>query len=179
MPADTKTLIWIDLEMTGLDCSRDEILEISTVVTDIQLQIIAEGPTLFIHHPEEVLEGMDDWNHKQHSQSGLSEKVTNSSTTYAEAETKTLAFLKRYVKPGNSPMCGSGICQDRRFLGRLMPDLENFFHYRNLDVSTLKELVFYWHPQHKLRKVSKHRALDDVYDSINELKHYRATILKV
>jgi oligoribonuclease len=168
-------LIWIDLEMTGLDTERDGILEIATIVTDSQLNVLAEGPELAIAHPLATLEAMDEWNRNQHGKSGLWRRVLEEGVPLAEAEARTLAFLDKWV-PGNcSPMCGNSICQDRRFLHRLMPRLEQHFHYRNLDVSTLKELARRWAPQvlSSLRKDSAHTALSDVRDSIAELRHYR------
>lgn len=168
-------LVWIDLEMTGLDTGRDSILEIATVVTDSQLNVLAEGPELAIAHPLAALEAMDDWNRNQHGKSGLWRRVLEEGVPMAEAEARTLAFLREWVPAGASPMCGNSICQDRRFLHRQMPALERHFHYRNLDVSTLKELARRWAP-HVLAAVSKeaaHTALSDVRDSIAELRHYR------
>jgi len=172
-------LIWIDLEMTGLDTVSDQIIEIATVVTDIHLTEIVEGPVLAIHQPEAVMHGMDDWNTRQHGESGLTKRVLASRTTMAEAEQQTLECLKKYVEQGASPMCGNSICQDRRFLARQMPRLERFFHYRNLDVTTLKILAQYWAPNvlKSLTKASSHRALDDIRDSIAELAHYREHLL--
>ncbi|GAB2508027.1 oligoribonuclease [Pseudoxanthomonas sangjuensis] len=168
-------LIWIDLEMTGLDTTRDSIIEIATVVTDSQLNLLAEGPEFAISHPLETLQAMDDWNRNQHTRSGLWQRVLDSTTTLAQAEAATVAFLHEWVPPNASPMCGNSICQDRRFLHRLMPRLEKYFHYRNLDVSTLKELARRWAPQvlAGVNKDSKHTALSDVRDSIEELRHYR------
>ena len=168
-------LIWIDLEMTGLDTGTDSILEIATIVTDADLQILAEGPELAIAHPVERLEAMDDWNRNQHRRSGLWDRVVASTVDMAEAERRTVEFLEQWVAPNASPMCGNSICQDRRFLHRLMPRVERHFHYRNLDVSTIKELARRWSPQ-VLAGVSKeaaHTALSDVRDSIAELRHYR------
>ena len=168
-------LIWIDLEMTGLDTGSDSILEIATIVTDADLQILAEGPELAIVHPVERLEAMDDWNRNQHRRSGLWNRVVASDVDMAEAERRTLEFLEQWVAAGASPMCGNSICQDRRFLHRLMPRVEKHFHYRNLDVSTIKELARRWAPK-VLAGVSKeaaHTALSDVRDSIAELRHYR------
>lgn len=169
-------LIWIDLEMTGLDTGRDSILEIATVVTDAQLNVLAEGPALAIAHPLATLEAMDDWNRTQHRKSGLWDRVLSEGVPMAEAEAQTLAFLQAWVPTGASPMCGNSICQDRRFLHRLMPTLEAYFHYRNLDVSTIKELARRWAPQvlAGFQKESAHTALSDVHDSIAELRHYRA-----
>ncbi len=168
-------LIWIDLEMTGLDPLRDEIIEIATVVTDAQLNVLAEGPELAIAQPLATLEAMDDWNRNQHGKSGLWRRVLEEGVALAEAEARTLEFLQAWVAAGASPMCGNSICQDRRFLSRLMPALEAHFHYRNLDVSTLKELARRWAPSiHTgFHKASAHTALSDVRDSIDELKHYR------
>lgn len=175
-----QNLIWIDLEMTGLSPEHDRIIEIATIVTDKDLNILDEGPMLAIHQSEECLDGMDDWNTKQHNASGLVERVHNSRVTEADAEQKTLAFLKAYVNKGLSPMCGNTICQDRRFLCNYMPELAAFFHYRNLDVSTLKELATRWAPSlmKGIEKKSKHLALDDIKDSIDELKYYRKHFIK-
>ena len=168
-------LIWIDLEMTGLDTDRDSILEIATVITDKSLNILAEGPELAISHPLDRLGGMDDWNRHQHSKSGLWQRVLASTVDTAAAEAVTMDFLTPWVPAGKSPMCGNSICQDRRFLHRLMPRLERYFHYRNLDVSTIKELARRWAPEiHKgFSKESTHTALSDVRDSIEELRYYR------
>lgn len=177
---DNSRLIWIDLEMTGLDTVNDRIIEIATVVTNKDLDVLAEGPVLAIHQPNAVLDAMDDWNRRQHASTGLSNRVRESSLTKEQAEQRTLAFLAQWIEKGESPMCGNSICQDRRFLAREMPALERFFHYRNLDVSTLKELVRRWAPQvlHGLQKNSTHLALDDIYESINELKHYRQHFIR-
>ena len=168
-------LIWIDLEMTGLMPDTDQIIEIATVVTDKDLNVVAEGPDLAIHQPEEVLARMDSWNQRQHGGSGLLTRVRSSRMTVTEAERQTLLFLSTHVPPGASPMCGNGICQDRRFLARLMPELERFFHYRNLDVSTLKELARRWMPSMASghSKQSAHLARADIYESIAELRYYR------
>ena len=168
-------LIWIDLEMTGLDTDNDSILEIATVVTDANLEVLAEGPELAIRHPLQQLEAMDDWNRTTHRKSGLWDRVLASHVDLADAEAQTLAFLSQWVPAGRSPMCGNSICQDRRFLARRMPQLERFFHYRNLDVSTLKELARRWSPAllEGFSKTGTHTALSDVHDSIAELKHYR------
>ena len=181
MAVNQDHLIWIDLEMTGLDPGHDRIIEIATAVTDSALNLLAEGPVLAIHQPERVLAGMDEWNTRQHHESGLCERVRRSSCTESEAARRTLDFLSRYVPAGCSPMCGNSICQDRRFLARWMPELERFFHYRNLDVSTLKELCCRWRPDiaRGLSKESRHRALDDVRESIAELAFYRERFLRL
>jgi oligoribonuclease len=168
-------LIWIDLEMTGLDPLRDHILEIATIVTDSELRVLAEGPVIAIHRAAAVLDGLDEWNRTTHGASGLLDRVQASTVTVAEAEARTLAFLAEHAVAGASPMCGNSICQDRRFLAREMPALERFFHYRNLDVSTVKELARRWAPAilEGVRKSSTHAALDDVRESIEELVHYR------
>ena len=168
-------LIWIDLEMTGLDTATDQIIEIATIVTDDQLNEIAEGPVLALHQPQEVMDAMDEWNTRQHGASGLTARVLESRLGAADAERQTLSFLRRHVAEGVSPMCGNGICQDRRFLARQMPELEAFFHYRNLDVSTLKILAQRWAPDVAagFNKDSTHRALSDIRDSIAELTYYR------
>lgn len=177
----TQRLIWIDLEMTGLDTRRDAIIEIATIVTDSDLAVLAEGPVIAIGQPERVMESMDDWNTRQHGQSGLTRRVLESTIGYASAEARTLDFLREWVTPGESPMCGNSICQDRRFLARLMPDLESFFHYRNLDVSSVKELVSRWSPAllEGLRKDGSHLALDDIRDSITELRYYREHAFRI
>ncbi len=171
-------LIWIDLEMTGLDTVNDEIIEIATIVTDKELNIIAEGPMIAIHQPQNRLDQMDEWNQNQHGKSGLIKRVLASKYTLAQAEAETIAFLEKYVSAGKSPMCGNSICQDRRFMARQMPLLEEYFHYRNLDVSTLKELVKCWYSGKgfEFDKESEHLALADIRDSIDELKHYRAKL---
>lgn len=168
-------LIWIDLEMTGLDSQTDHIIEIATIVTDSQLTILAEGPVLAIHQSDATLATMDDWNQKQHGESGLIARVRASTVNEREAESCTLEFLSLYVPKGKSPMCGNSICQDRRFLARCMPELEAYFHYRNLDVSTLKELARRWYPERSkgFSKTSAHLALQDIRDSIEELRFYR------
>ena len=169
-------LIWIDLEMTGLAPQTDRIIEIATIITDSQLNILAEGPVLAIHQDDAALATMDDWNQKQHGASGLTARVRASTTAEREAEARTLEFLNLYVPKGQSPMCGNSICQDRRFLARWMPELEAYFHYRNLDVSTVKELARRWYPEKMLRgfsKTSTHLALQDIRDSIEELRFYR------
>ena len=180
MPQDNNNLIWIDLEMTGLDTQKDSIIEIATVVTDAQLNILAEGPVVAIHQPDDIMNAMDEWNTKQHAKSGLTQRVQDSSFTEAQAEKLTIDFLQEYVGKGKSPMCGNSICQDRRFLARCMPELEAYFHYRNLDVSTLKELVARWTPETAkgLTKNNNHLALDDIKDSIEELKYYREHFIR-
>jgi len=178
-PGNKKTnLIWIDLEMTGLDTVSDQIIEIATIVTDDQLNEIAIGPDLVIGQSEDILDSMDEWNTRQHGESGLSKRVLASDTTIADAQAETLRFLQAHVDAGKSPMCGNSICQDRRFMARLMPELEAFFHYRNLDVSTLKILANTWMPAVAAgyTKESSHRALDDIRDSIAELAYYRRTM---
>ena len=176
-----KGLIWIDLEMTGLDTMNDDIIEIATIVTDEDLNILAEGPVFAIKVSDQKLNGMDDWNTKQHGQSGLIDRVRRSTVTLEQAEKETIEFLNKWVDEGKSPMCGNSICQDRRFLARQMPQLERFFHYRNLDVSTLKELSRRWNPEvyRGVVKKGRHEALADIYESIDELKHYRETFLKL
>ena len=173
-------MVWIDMEMSGLDPEKDKILEIATIITDGNLNILAEGPDLVIHQPASVLRGMDEWNQTHHSQSGLLERVRNCRIHEQEAEQLTLTFLKQYVAENSSPICGNSICQDRRFLYQYMPRLERFFHYRNLDVSTLKILVERWAPDLKngFSKKESHRALDDIRESIAELQYYRNTFLK-
>ena len=171
-------LVWIDLEMTGLKPDTDTIIEIATVVTDRELAILAEGPVIAIHQPDEVLARMDDWNQRQHSSSGLLVRVRASRASLADAERRTLEFLAPLVSAGSSPMCGNSICQDRRFLARYMPELERFFHYRNLDVSTLKELARRWAPAvaDSFTKQGTHLAQADILESISELRHYRARL---
>ncbi|MGE8234208.1 MAG: oligoribonuclease [Stenotrophomonas sp.] len=173
--AGNDRLIWIDLEMTGLDTDNDSIIEIATVVTDGQLNVLAEGPEFAINHSLATLEAMDEWNRNQHQRSGLWQRVLDSSTSMGQAEARTIAFLQDWIKAGASPMCGNSICQDRRFLHRQMPRLEKYFHYRNLDVSTIKELAKRWSPAVAagVSKTSSHTALSDVQDSIAELRHYR------
>ena len=180
MGQDVNNLIWIDLEMTGLDTQNDVIIEIATVVTDSQLNILAEGPVFAIQQTDAVLAGMDEWNQRQHRQSGLVERIRASRVTETEAQRQTLEFLRQYVPAKASPMCGNSICQDRRFLARCMPELEAFFHYRNLDVSTLKELVRRWAPEIGKGVVKKaaHLAMDDIRESIEELRYYRLHFLR-
>lgn len=173
-------LVWIDLEMTGLDTDNDLIIEIATIVTDSQLNVLAEGPVMAIHQSAEVMAGMDEWNTNQHGKSGLTKRVLDSSITEAEAEAKTLEFLKQWVPERASPMCGNSICQDRRFLHRCMPKLEAYFHYRNLDVSSLKELAQRWAPDvaKNFKKGEAHLAMEDIRESIAELRFYREHLMK-
>lgn len=175
MGANGSHLIWIDLEMTGLNPDKDHIIEIATVVTDAKLNIVAEGPVMAISQPENLLNSMDSWNTKHHNASGLVARVKESTITEAEAEARTLEFLRSHVPAGKSPMCGNSVYQDRRFLFRYMPALEKYFHYRLLDVSTLKEIALRWAPQvySGVQKESKHLALADIKESIEELKYYR------
>ena len=177
----SKNLIWIDLEMTGLDTQNDNIIEIATIVTNQDLEIIAEGPEIVINQTKTIMDEMDEWNTKHHGKSGLTDKVLLSKITTQDAEIETLNFLKKFVKAGISPMCGNSICQDRRFLARQMPELEKFFHYRNLDVSSLNILSNIWRPDiaKSVKKSSKHRALEDIKDSINELMHYKSTFFNL
>jgi oligoribonuclease len=180
MIEDGNRLIWIDLEMTGLNPEHDLILEIATLVTDNQLNLLAQGPVLAVHQPDAALAAMDEWNQTHHGRSGLIARVKASMVSAAEAEQQTLSFLKQWVKPQDSPICGNSIGQDRRFLYRYMPELEAFFHYRNLDVSTLKELANRWRPELKkgFNKQSSHIALEDIQESIAELIYYRTHFLK-
>ena len=173
-------LIWIDLEMTGLIPETDVIIEIATVVTDANLNLIEEGPSLAIHQSKDLIDGMDEWNTSQHNRSGLVKRVMESKITVNEAESQTLEFLSKHVDSGVSPMCGNSICQDRRFLSNYMPNLEKYFHYRHIDVSTLKELAVRWKPDiiSSSFKNSRHLALSDIYDSIDELKYYREHFIK-
>jgi oligoribonuclease len=181
MAQDPNGLIWLDMEMTGLSPDSDRIIEIAIVVTNSSLETVVEAPVLVIHQPDAVLETMDSWNKSTHGKSGLVDKVKTSRLDEAEAERQMLAFLAQHVPEKTSPMCGNSICQDRRFLARWMPKLEAYFHYRNLDVSTLKELAKRWKPDiaAKLIKQGKHEALADIYDSIDELKFYRQHLLKI
>jgi oligoribonuclease len=176
--ARATNLVWIDLEMTGLDTTNDTIIEIATIVTDKNLNELAEGPVLAIGQPQAVLDEMDEWNTRQHGESGLTERVLESDITARQAELATLEFLSGWVDAGASPMCGNSICQDRRFLAREMPELERYFHYRNLDVSTLKILAALWAPNVAagFNKDSSHRALSDIRDSIAELAWYRSEL---
>lgn len=181
MAQDQNRLIWLDMEMTGLKPEQDRIIELAIVITDNELNTVAEGPVLVVHQSDAVLDGMDAWNTATHGRSGLTAKVRASQTDEAEAERQMLEFLALHVPKGVSPMCGNTIHQDRRFMSRWMPALEDWFHYRNLDVSTLKELVKRWKPEvaRGLVKHGKHEALADIYESINELKYYREHFLKV
>ncbi len=181
MAKSKNNLIWIDLEMTGLDTNNDYIIEIATIVTDSELNVLAEGPIIAIHQPDSILNGMDEWNTKQHNRSGLVERVRNSTYNEQQAEAETIEFLKKYVPANVSPMCGNSICQDRRFMARCMPELEAYFHYRNLDVSSLKELARRWAPKvdKAFKKKSSHLAMDDIKDSIRELQHYREHMMKL
>ena len=174
-------LIWIDLEMTGLEPDTDVIIEMATIVTDSELNILAEGPVFAIHHPDSVLAAMDEWNTNQHGKSGLTQRVRESKISVAQAEAETIKFLEQWVPKGKSPICGNSIGQDRRFLVRGMPTLESYFHYRNLDVSTIKELARRWRPDvlAGVKKSGAHLALDDIKDSIAELQHYRATFFRM
>ena len=174
-------LVWIDLEMTGLDPNRERIIEVATLVTDADLNVIAEGPMIAVKQPDDLLDAMDEWCTKTHGESGLTARVKASAIETAEAERQTLAFLREHVEPGTSPMCGNSVHQDRRFLEREMPDLLAFFHYRNLDVSTLKELAKRWNPgaMAGFYKRNAHLAMDDIKESIAELAHYRATFLRL
>jgi oligoribonuclease len=180
MSQNKQNLIWIDLEMTGLYPETDSIIEIATIVTDKELNVLAEGPVLAVQQPKQKMDAMDAWNQKHHGQSGLIERVLTSSYNESDVEDQTIEFLKQWVPEGASPMCGNSICQDRRFMANYMPKLEAFFHYRNLDVSTLKELASRWAPDimKGFKKKAAHQALDDVLESIAELKYYRETFLK-
>jgi oligoribonuclease len=181
MPQDQNSLAWLDMEMTGLDPERDRIIEVAIVITNAQLDTLAEAPVLVLHQPESVLAAMDDWNKSTHGKSGLLERVRASRLAEADVEERMLAFLAEHVPARTSPMCGNSICQDRRFLARWMPKLEAHFHYRNLDVSTLKELVRRWKPEvlKGFSKEGKHEALADILESIEELKYYRKTVMTI
>lgn len=180
MTLDVENLVWLDLEMTGLDPDSDRILEIATLVTDKYLNVLAEGPDIVVHQSDAVLAGMGEWCTRQHGQSGLTQRARESRHNEAQAEQATLEFVRRFVPPNSSPLCGNSICQDRRFLARHMPLLEKFFHYRNLDVSTLKELAKRWAPEvaSGFTKESAHLALSDIHDSVAELRHYRAHLMR-
>lgn len=181
MGVDKDNLIWIDLEMTGLIPEQDRIIEIATIVTNKNLRILAEGPVLAVHQSDAALDAMDAWNTRQHNGSGLVERVRKSAVDEAEAQAQTLEFLREYVPAKSSPMCGNSICQDRRFLARYMPELEAFFHYRHVDVSTLKELAKRWAPQvaSGFNKQGTHLAMDDIRDSIRELQYYRERFIQI
>ena len=180
MAVDANNLIWLDMEMTGLQPDADRVIEIAVLVTDPQLNVLATGPVLVIHQPDEVLDAMDSWNKSTHTKSGLIERVRASSMSEAQAELEAIEFLAAHVPANSSPMCGNSICQDRRFLARWLPRLEQYFHYRNLDVSTLKELVRRWKPDLKsFTKEGKHEALADILESIEELKFYRKNVMTI
>jgi|SRR5690554_5361714 len=180
-PDKNDTLIWIDMEMTGLDPETDLIIEVATLITDANLNILAEGPVLALHRSDAVLAGMDEWNQRTHGESGLVQRVRDSRLDDAAVEAQTLEFLSQWSEPGASPMCGNSVHQDRRFMARYMPRLEAFFHYRNLDVSTVKELARRWRPELPggYQKQNTHRALDDIRDSVNELRYYREHFFKL
>ena len=179
--AEGDRLVWIDLEMTGLDPEKERIIEMATIITDSELNVVAEGPVIAVHQPDSLLGAMDEWCTTTHGASGLTKRVKESPIDEAEAERQTLEFLQQYVESGKSPLCGNSIGQDRRFLVKYMPHLESFFHYRNLDVSTIKELARRWRPDvlAGVKKQGSHLALDDIRDSINELRHYRDTFFKL
>ena len=181
MPQDQNNLVWLDMEMTGLVPDSDRVIELAMVVTDAHLNVLVQCPVLVVHQPDSVLEAMDSWNKSTHARSGLTEKVRASSLDEALAEEAALAFLREYVPASTSPMCGNSVCQDRRFMARWMPKLEEYFHYRNLDVSTLKELVRRWKPElaKGFAKEGKHEALADILESIEELKYYRRTVMNI
>jgi len=181
MAQDVNALVWIDLEMSGLSPERDRIIEVAVVVTDTRLDTVGEGPVLAVHQDDAILDGMDAWNKSTHARTGLIERVRSSALREAEAEAQVLAFLVQHVPKGASPMCGNSVCQDRRFLARYMPQLETYFHYRNLDVSTLKELARRWKPSivGGFTKQGRHEALADIYESIGELRYYREHLLQL
>lgn len=180
MPQDPNALIWIDMEMSGLNTDTDKIIEIATIITDSQLELIAQGPVLAVHQSDTVLNTMDEWNTRTHGGSGLTQRVRESTLSEADAERQTLDFIQQHVAKNKSPLCGSSICQDRRFLARGMPQLEAYLHYRNLDVSSIKELVRRWKPEicAGFEKKNTHKALDDILESIAELKYYREHFFK-
>ena len=181
MAQDSNRLIWIDMEMSGLNPDTDKIIEIAMIITDAELNVVAEAPVLVVHQNDAVLDGMDSWNKSTHAKSGLTEKVKASRLGEAEVESAMIQFLEQWVPKSASPMCGNSICQDRRFLAKSMPKLESYFHYRNLDVSTLKELAKRWKPglAEAFKKHNKHEALADIHESIMELKYYRENFIKV
>jgi len=181
MTQDSNALVWIDLEMTGLSPEKDRIIEIATIITDSNLNIVAEGPVFAVSQPANMLAGMDEWNTRTHTGTGLVERVLESTVEEREAEQETLRFIQEYVPRNKSPLCGNSICQDRRFLARYMRELEDYLHYRNLDVSTVKELAKRWHPDlvNGFEKQGTHRALDDIRESIEELRYYRTHFLRV
>ncbi|WP_297453555.1 oligoribonuclease [Ferrovum sp.] len=181
MAQDKNHLVWVDMEMTGLDPMRDRVIEVALVVTNNALEVVAEGPVLVIHQPDEVLDAMDDWNKGTHQRSGLIDRIRASTLTEAEAEEQLVEFLKAHVPAGESPMCGNSVCQDRRFMANYLPRLEQYFHYRNLDVSTLKELSKRWKPAvySAFKKSGKHEALADILESIDELRHYRTHFIRL
>ncbi len=181
MAQNQNYLIWVDMEMTGLVPETDHIIEVAMVITDNDLNTVAEGPVLVVHQPDSILDGMDNWNKSTHAKSGLIDRVRASVLNDAQVEEQVLEFLKEYVPTRTSPMCGNSICQDRRFMARWMPKLEDYFHYRNLDVSTLKELAKRWKPEMAkgVKKHGKHEALADIYESIEEMKHYREHFIKL
>jgi len=181
MPQNKTHLVWIDMEMSGLNPDTDRILEVAVIVTDKDLNLVAEGPVLVVHQPDAVLAGMDKWNQNTHGKSGLIDRVKASTLSEAEVSRQLIAFLKKYVPVRTSPMCGNSICQDRRFMARHMPELEAYFHYRNIDVSTLKELAGHWRPELKagFEKANSHTALADILESIEELKYYREHFIRL
>ncbi len=181
MAQNQNHLVWLDMEMTGLNPDSDRIIEVAMVITDANLETVAESPVVVVHQPDSILDGMDNWNKSTHGKSGLIDKVKASTLDEAAAQAQLLAFMQEYVPERASPMCGNSICQDRRFMARWMPQLEAWFHYRNLDVSTLKELAKRWKPEiaNGIKKHGKHEALADIYESIEEMRHYRDTFLKI